>query len=740
VRYLFESTYVLCRVLFPLTQSSSLVQPQPDLIQNCEEQRSRKSNLLEGDDETSKLLGEMLEVIFTLITRIGGDVSPTHNLPSFQFTMLILRNLAAFGFDAPAVSQHLREFVGYTRDAIIRLLNCHPIGEVSFVHCGLDLLEVLCRSSVGSGSGFWIRALILPTLSQIFQSVKTTKLVLSLEERKSYLVKLLFPLNSLLEVVPSTLLVDIVVSVLDFSLLEIDVNDSELLTMVLKTARNLWSCKCFEPTREPSSSPATWVVKIYRVCIGEIISSSSVLAVAALELSFKLFKSSEILSILKSDVMDAATEDAAWKYLSSNGNPFRCRVALFMILDVWFGRRRESLDQEFDASLDDEVCGRMLLERALGPYLESFELTLSLWDQCFQKEISLHSLYWCVCGHHDSSFCPNSLSQRHTDLFGILLNWLMILQMLDSYCSSVPWGHRALIGSYIAKSRLFEFLMRELVAILMSIQIREFPAAKDLSHFFYQFNHSPTELTDNYKILFILYTLSRTICLLPAASRTFYLGSCTRSESGILEKFVENYINERIIRREASIIEAAQSDSLNIRCSVATGEITTTYLADEVSVEMAIKLPKLYPLRNVEVECQRRMGINEGRWRRWTLQVIPTLSFPLSLCRTNPTHSFRMFSRSSNSSHSTMDLSWMPSSSGKGMLTKNSKESSHVLFVTLCSTLSPSLFRLSSAPLAKINSIHPVSTSGSTPRASRSVFFASNLSSVSHFPALGYSN
>lgn len=600
------------RVLFP-SMHSPIVHCS-DLIQSCEDHRSRSSHGSDPDSDFSQqLLDEMTEVLFNLVSCIGNKTSPTYNLSSFRFMMLVLRNLPIFHFHTPP----LTEFVGCVRDAIIRLLNCHSIGEASFVHCGLDLLETLCRSIIGRGSGFWIRALILPIISQIFHSVKTAKLVLSLEERKVYLAKILSPLNLFLEAVPSFLLVEIVISVLDFSLLDIDLSGSELQMVVVNTVRSLWSCKCFEPAL------GTWVNKIFRMCVSDIVLFSSILATQALELAFQIHKPSEILSILESGVIDPATEDQACKYLSSNSNPFRCRVAIFMIMDVWFKRRRELLDQEIDASLDDEVCGRILLQRALGPYLDSFEAILSLWDQRFQKEISLDSLYWCVCGHNESAFCPhsNTPSQPHTDFFGILFNWLLILQMVDSYCASVPWGHRALIGPFIAKSNFFQFLMRELVGILMSIQIREFPATKDLSDFFFRSNHSTAELPDNYKILMILYTLSRTICLLPAASRTFYLSSCTRAECGILEKFVENYINERIIRREASIIEAAQSDSLNIRCSVATGEITTTYLADEVSVEMAIKLPKLYPLRNVEVECQRRMGINEGRWRRWTLQV-----------------------------------------------------------------------------------------------------------------------
>ena len=48
--------------------------------------------------------------------------------------------------------------------------------------------------------------------------------------------------------------------------------------------------------------------------------------------------------------------------------------------------------------------------------------------------------------------------------------------------------------------------------------------------------------------------------------------------------------------------------------------------SDETSIEIKIKLPVTYPLKNVEVECNTKIGIPESRWKRWTLQIIQLLA------------------------------------------------------------------------------------------------------------------
>lgn len=48
--------------------------------------------------------------------------------------------------------------------------------------------------------------------------------------------------------------------------------------------------------------------------------------------------------------------------------------------------------------------------------------------------------------------------------------------------------------------------------------------------------------------------------------------------------------------------------------------------SDETSIEIKIKLPVTYPLKNVEVTCTSKIGISEGKWQRWLLQIMQLLS------------------------------------------------------------------------------------------------------------------
>jgi E3 ubiquitin-protein ligase listerin len=41
---------------------------------------------------------------------------------------------------------------------------------------------------------------------------------------------------------------------------------------------------------------------------------------------------------------------------------------------------------------------------------------------------------------------------------------------------------------------------------------------------------------------------------------------------------------------------------------------------------VVIRLPLAYPLRNVEVECMRSLGISADKWKRWQLQIVTLLS------------------------------------------------------------------------------------------------------------------
>ena len=129
------------------------------------------------------------------------------------------------------------------------------------------------------------------------------------------------------------------------------------------------------------------------------------------------------------------------------------------------------------------------------------------------------------------------------------------------------------------------------------------------------------------------YALFRTVCTLPAMARNFWISdSCSRSQKLKLSRFIEERARSSLISREMSLISSANksgrwdSKELQVKGNLVSGEVTATYMRDETSVEMKITLPRMYPLRNVEVSCTSRIGMADGRWRRWVLQIIQLLS------------------------------------------------------------------------------------------------------------------
>ena len=49
-------------------------------------------------------------------------------------------------------------------------------------------------------------------------------------------------------------------------------------------------------------------------------------------------------------------------------------------------------------------------------------------------------------------------------------------------------------------------------------------------------------------------------------------------------------------------------------------------MRDDAKLEIKIKIPPHYPLKNVAVETVTRSGVPEAKWRRWAFQIIQLLS------------------------------------------------------------------------------------------------------------------
>ncbi|KAG0212201.1 hypothetical protein BGX33_003786 [Mortierella sp. NVP41] len=128
----------------------------------------------------------------------------------------------------------------------------------------------------------------------------------------------------------------------------------------------------------------------------------------------------------------------------------------------------------------------------------------------------------------------------------------------------------------------------------------------------------------------------------PSLVRIWWTECKLRQLSIAVESLTERYFSPLLITRELnSLVKAQQApeqggnaaaaaalsgvtDDLNelqIKTSKATSEVTASFQIDEATMEIVIRLPTNFPLRQVEVEGLQRVGVKEARWRAWLLAV-----------------------------------------------------------------------------------------------------------------------
>ncbi|KAF9436112.1 hypothetical protein BGZ76_004789 [Entomortierella beljakovae] len=128
----------------------------------------------------------------------------------------------------------------------------------------------------------------------------------------------------------------------------------------------------------------------------------------------------------------------------------------------------------------------------------------------------------------------------------------------------------------------------------------------------------------------------------PSLVRIWWTECKLRQLSIAVESLTERYFSPLLITRELNSLAKAQqataaggqaaaaaalsgvADDLNelqIKISKATSEINASFKIDDAVMEIVVRLPNNFPLRQVEVEGLQRVGVKEARWRAWLLAV-----------------------------------------------------------------------------------------------------------------------
>ena len=134
-------------------------------------------------------------------------------------------------------------------------------------------------------------------------------------------------------------------------------------------------------------------------------------------------------------------------------------------------------------------------------------------------------------------------------------------------------------------------------------------------------------------LLIHLYYLS--LKHLPSLTKAWWIDSPGRQTAQIIESWTEKYISPIVISDELNNITSwadstSQQDedkNMKVKVSKKAREITASYEVDEQTMQIVIKLPGAYPLRQATVEGLNRVAVDEKKWRSWLLNTQGVITF-----------------------------------------------------------------------------------------------------------------
>lgn len=90
-----------------------------------------------------------------------------------------------------------------------------------------------------------------------------------------------------------------------------------------------------------------------------------------------------------------------------------------------------------------------------------------------------------------------------------------------------------------------------------------------------------------------------------------------------MAKFPLIYYDSTIILSPLQIKKASFADeNFSVTVSKSANEVVATYTKDETAMDLVIRLPASYPLRAVDVDCPRSLGISEVKQRKWLMSML----------------------------------------------------------------------------------------------------------------------
>ncbi|KAF5340217.1 hypothetical protein D9611_007972 [Ephemerocybe angulata] len=211
------------------------------------------------------------------------------------------------------------------------------------------------------------------------------------------------------------------------------------------------------------------------------------------------------------------------------------------------------------------------------------------------------------------------------DLFGWMLGWMLVFDLFKDVSLKVKSMYiEQLRNLDIVGSRLLPFIVQILrldEGLNKAVKV-ELWAVDEFYVPYYEPISAPALAAHLYY---------RALLSVPSLVAAWVLGCKDRQLNNAITTLTSQQFSPLIIRAELSHLKSPEGiaeltgEGLSVKVVGGNSEVIAAYVVDEHQLEIKLKIPPDWPLHKIEVRDEKRVGVDENRWRAWVLGVQQTI-------------------------------------------------------------------------------------------------------------------
>ncbi|KAI9491003.1 hypothetical protein BDB00DRAFT_940644 [Zychaea mexicana] len=261
-----------------------------------------------------------------------------------------------------------------------------------------------------------------------------------------------------------------------------------------------------------------------------------------------------------------------------------------------------SVRLEFSATNDDDNQDKANIEKAIFEYMIN-PPDFSNWHSLPFDEQALH------------------------DVFGYMLVWLIMFDHFTNITFRLKQEYTAQLKDAAAVAKLMPFVFK-ILGVGVGPKIQPFDLSLwEIDEYEVDGFDSAHEISYQVMAAHLYY---RALKHIPSLIRQWWVDCKNRQLTIGVENYTEKNFSAMLINSELdllarddikTLLEDNDSNEFTVKALRAASEVSATYRVDEQDMQIAIKLPSNFPLRQIDVEGVQKVGVSDKQWRGWMFSV-----------------------------------------------------------------------------------------------------------------------